>query len=60
MSKADGDNIISDYNGIYQAAVASLRQGNSTKNSIKIQNDFYFSSFHPVNDYSLQVYIVCN
>jgi len=59
MGKADDDDIISDYNGIYQAAVASLQQG-SSKNSIKIQDDFYFSSFHPINDYSLQVYIVCN
>ncbi|EZA56834.1 putative methyltransferase TARBP1 [Ooceraea biroi] len=54
LIKADGDHIISEYNGIYQAAVASLQQGSLTKNSIRIQDDFYFSSFHAINNYSLQ------
>lgn len=58
MKKVYNDDSISEYKGIYQAAVASLQQDSLTKNSIKIQDDFYFSSFHPINDYSLQVYII--
>lgn len=51
----DGDSI-SNYNGIYQAAVASLQQTSSTNNSMKIQDNFYFSVFDPIDDYSLEVY----
>ncbi|XP_029666388.1 uncharacterized protein LOC115237466 [Formica exsecta] len=54
MKKANDDDSISKYKGIYQAAVANLQQSSLTKNSTKIQDDFYFSSFHPINDYSLQ------
>lgn len=58
MKKVYDDDSISEYKGIYQAAVANLQQDSLTKNSVKIQDDFYFSSFHPINDYSLQVYII--
>lgn len=58
MKQADDSDSISDYNGIYQASVASLQQASSTKNSTRIQDDFYFSGFHPIDDYSLEVYIV--
>lgn len=58
MKKANDDDSISKYKGIYQAAVANLQQDSLTKNSTKIQDDFYFSSFHPINDYSLQVYTI--
>ncbi|XP_070154969.1 probable methyltransferase TARBP1 [Polyergus mexicanus] len=54
MKKANDDDSISKYKGIYQAAMANLQQDSLTKNSIKIQDDFYFSSFNPINDYSLQ------
>ncbi|KYN44609.1 putative methyltransferase TARBP1 [Trachymyrmex septentrionalis] len=49
-----GDNNISEYRGIYQAAVIGLQQESLTKNSSRIQDDFYFSNFHPFNDYCLQ------
>jgi len=52
-----GDNSISDYKGIYQAAVIGLQQESLTKNSFRIQDDFYFSNFHPFNDYCLQVHV---
>jgi len=57
MKKVNDDSI-SEYKGIYQAAVINLQDSSLTKNSTRIQDDFYFSSFHPINDYSLQVYIV--
>lgn len=57
MKKTHGDDSIAEYKGIYQAATVNLQQGLLTKNSVKIQDDFYFSRFHPINDYSLQVYI---
>ncbi|TGZ50372.1 hypothetical protein DBV15_11457, partial [Temnothorax longispinosus] len=49
-----GDRNLPDYKGIYQAAVIGLQQESLTKNSFRIQDDFYFSKFHPINDYSLQ------
>ncbi|XP_070524773.1 probable methyltransferase TARBP1 isoform X2 [Cardiocondyla obscurior] len=54
MKTTYGDDSISEYKGIYQAAVIVLQQEVLTKNSIKIQDDFYFSQFHPILDYSLQ------
>ncbi|KAL6428156.1 hypothetical protein ACFW04_008484 [Cataglyphis niger] len=54
MKKVYDDDSISEYKGIYQAVMANLQQDSLTKNSVKIQDDFYFSSFHPINDYSLQ------
>jgi len=51
MKVTYGDNSISEYRGIYQA-VMSLQQENSSR----IQDDFYFTNFHPFNDYCLQVY----
>lgn len=58
MKKVNEDDSILEYKGIYQAAIINLRQDSLTKNSTRIQDDFYFSSFHPINDYSLQVYTV--
>ncbi|XP_011858439.1 PREDICTED: uncharacterized protein LOC105555992 isoform X2 [Vollenhovia emeryi] len=49
-----GGDSISEYKGIYQAAVVGLQQESLTKNSFRIQDDFYFFKFHPINDYSLQ------
>ncbi|XP_046830389.1 probable methyltransferase TARBP1 isoform X1 [Vespa crabro] len=48
------DDIILEYAGLYNAALKSLQQGNLMKNSLKVQDDFYFSVFHPIEDYSLQ------
>lgn len=56
MKATYGDDSISEYKGIYQAAVISLQQESLTKNSSRIQDDFYFSNFHPINDYNLQVH----
>lgn len=55
MKATYGDDSISEYKGIYQAAVIGLQQESLTKNSFRIEDDFYFSKFHPINDYSLQV-----
>jgi len=55
MKVTYGDNSISEYRGIYQA-IMTLQQENLTKNSSRIQDDFYFTNFHPFNDYCLQVY----
>ncbi|KAK2576673.1 hypothetical protein KPH14_005334 [Odynerus spinipes] len=46
--------IVSEYMRLYNAALKSLQQGSLVKNSIKVQDDFYFSAFHPIDDYSLQ------
>ncbi|XP_039313554.1 uncharacterized protein LOC105193761 isoform X2 [Solenopsis invicta] len=54
MEKTFGDNSILEYKAVYQAAVIGLLQECSTKNSFKIQDDFYFSNFHPFEDYSLE------
>ncbi|KAI4503013.1 hypothetical protein M0802_002057 [Mischocyttarus mexicanus] len=48
------DNILSEYSGAYNAAVRSLQQGKLMEGSLQLQNDFYFSAFHPIDDYSLQ------
>nr|XP_034196392.1 uncharacterized protein LOC117611961 isoform X2 [Osmia lignaria] len=45
---------IVQYKGLYDAAIASLKYGNLAINSSKIQDDFYFSVFHAVHDFSLQ------
>ncbi|XP_036151331.1 uncharacterized protein LOC105836856 isoform X2 [Monomorium pharaonis] len=56
MEKAFGDNSTIEYKGIYQAAVTGLLQQECpTKNSSKIRDDFYFSNFHPFEDYSLEM-----
>lgn len=55
MKATYDDDSISEYKGIYQAAVIGLQEENLMKNSFRIQDDFYFSKFHPINDYSLQV-----
>lgn len=34
----------------------SLRQGNLMKNSLKLLDDFYFSTFDPIKDYDFQVF----
>ncbi|XP_020300131.1 uncharacterized protein LOC109863885 isoform X2 [Pseudomyrmex gracilis] len=54
IKKTNGNDSILEYKGIYQAAVANLQQESTTKNSARIQDDFYFSNFHPMKDYSLQ------
>ncbi|XP_018397666.1 PREDICTED: probable methyltransferase TARBP1 [Cyphomyrmex costatus] len=54
MKATYGDNSIPEYRGIYQAAVIGLQQESLIKNSSSIQDDFYFSHFHPFNDYCLQ------
>lgn len=57
MKAMYGDDSVSEYKGIYQAAMTGLQQESLTKNSFRIQDDFYFSKFHPIEDYNLQVYI---
>ncbi|KAL6253777.1 hypothetical protein P5V15_015581 [Pogonomyrmex californicus] len=53
MKSTYGDESVSKFKCIYQTAVTSLYM-NSTESSNKVQDDFYFSHFHPINDYSLQ------
>lgn len=33
----------------------SMEHGNAVKNAQKLQQDFYFSAFHPVEHYTLEV-----
>ncbi|XP_046740839.1 uncharacterized protein LOC124408147 [Diprion similis] len=42
------------YNKFYIAVLKSLQLGNLLKNSAKLQDDFYFTVFNPIDDYSLQ------
>ncbi|XP_011636209.1 probable methyltransferase TARBP1 [Pogonomyrmex barbatus] len=53
MKSIYGDKSVSKYKYIYQIAVTSLHR-NSIESSIRIQDDFYLSHFHPINYYSLQ------
>ncbi|KAL6253773.1 hypothetical protein P5V15_015577 [Pogonomyrmex californicus] len=54
LMKSYNDENASKYERVYQMAVAGLQQESSMISSVKIQDDFYFSHFHPINDYSLQ------
>ncbi|XP_015174390.1 PREDICTED: uncharacterized protein LOC107065317 [Polistes dominula] len=58
LSKSSNfDNIVSEYSGIYNATVKHLQEGKSMKDlekCVEIQDAFYFSAFHPEDDYSLQ------
>ncbi|KAL6253769.1 hypothetical protein P5V15_012171 [Pogonomyrmex californicus] len=54
LMKSYNDENASKYKRVYQMAVAGLQQESSMISSVKIQDDFYFSHFHPINDYSLQ------
>lgn len=38
----------------------SLNQGNAVRNADKLKNDFYFTTFHPVQHYSFQVRLCCH
>ncbi|XP_043277155.1 uncharacterized protein [Venturia canescens] len=42
------------YKIIFKAVQESLRHGNLTKNSPKVMDDFYFTEFHPNEDYNLE------
>ncbi|KAL6253780.1 hypothetical protein P5V15_015584 [Pogonomyrmex californicus] len=53
MKSIYGDKSVSKYKYIYQIAVTSLHR-NSIESSIRIQDDFYLSHFHPINHYSMQ------
>ncbi|KOC69711.1 putative methyltransferase TARBP1 [Habropoda laboriosa] len=53
LERLNCDYVTLEYKGLYDAAVTSLKDG-LVKNSNRIQNDFYFSTFHPLQDYSLQ------
>lgn len=47
--------ITEGYRKLYVSLTKSLKLGNLMKNSIKLQDDFYFTVFDPIDDYSLQV-----
>lgn len=46
--------ITEKYSDFYAALSKSLKHGNLMKNSIKLRDDFYFTVFNPIDDYSLQ------
>ncbi|XP_076632949.1 tRNA (guanosine(18)-2'-O)-methyltransferase TARBP1 isoform X1 [Colletes latitarsis] len=54
LEKLNCDRIVWEYKGLYNTVIESLKDGNLMKNSSKIQDDFYLSVFHPMQDYSLQ------
>lgn len=54
LEQLNSDHVILQYEGLYNAAITSLKDG-LIRNSSKIENDFYLSTFHPILDYTLQV-----
>ncbi|XP_065209528.1 probable methyltransferase TARBP1 [Planococcus citri] len=46
--------ISKNYDIIRRSLENSLKTGNAVKNSVKLQNDFYFSYFHPMDHFSLE------
>lgn len=54
LEQLNSDHVILQYKGLYNAAITSLKDG-LIRNSSKIENDFYLSTFHPILDYTLQV-----
>lgn len=54
LEQLNPDHVILQYEGLYNAAITSLKDG-LIRNSSKIENDFYLSTFHPILDYTLQV-----
>nr|XP_031838654.1 uncharacterized protein LOC116429639 [Nomia melanderi] len=48
------DNITNEYRGLYKAIVEHFKDENAIKSLTKIQDDFYLSTFHASDDYSLQ------
>ncbi|XP_076301824.1 tRNA (guanosine(18)-2'-O)-methyltransferase TARBP1 isoform X2 [Lasioglossum baleicum] len=55
LKNSEHDNFTNEYRGLYNAIVNSLNDENTMKSFIKIQEDFYLSTFHALNDYNLQV-----
>ncbi|XP_012146742.2 tRNA (guanosine(18)-2'-O)-methyltransferase TARBP1 isoform X1 [Megachile rotundata] len=54
LEQFDCNDITSQYKGLYDATITSLKGGNLMKNSNRIQDDFYLSIFHAIHDFSLQ------
>ncbi|XP_054004821.1 uncharacterized protein LOC128890398 isoform X1 [Hylaeus anthracinus] len=48
------NHLTKEYKGLYNGAIEGIKDGNLMKNSCKIQDDFYLSTFHAIQDYSLQ------
>jgi hypothetical protein len=49
------DRVAEKYAIVEASLKTSMEQGNAVKNTQKLQEDFYFSAFHPVEHYSLEV-----
>ena len=49
----------SEFAHFYKATLESLRCGNFKKNPIKIDEDFFYAAFDPIQHYTLEV-ITCN
>ncbi|XP_015607513.1 probable methyltransferase TARBP1 isoform X2 [Cephus cinctus] len=49
-----GPNTPAKFEGLQDAVIKSLQYGNMMKNSGQLQQDFYFTIFHPMDDYSLE------
>lgn len=43
------------YEAIQKSLTKSLSQGNAVRNAEKLKNDFYFTVFHPIRNFSLEV-----
>lgn len=43
------------YEAIQKSLTKSLSQGNAVRNAEKLKNDFYFTVFHPIHNFSLEV-----
>lgn len=57
LEELNSDHVTLQYKELYNATIASLKDG-LARNSSKIQDDFYFSTFHPILDYTLQVILL--
>ncbi|XP_076647010.1 tRNA (guanosine(18)-2'-O)-methyltransferase TARBP1 [Halictus rubicundus] len=47
-------NLTNEYRGLYKAIMESLKDENTMESFTRIKDDFYLSTFHALNDYSLQ------
>jgi hypothetical protein len=49
------DRVAEKYAIVESSLQTSVEHGNAVKNAQKLQEDFYFSAFHPVEHYTLEV-----
>ena len=49
------DRVAEKYAIMGSSLQTNMEHGNAVKNAQKLQEDFYFSAFHPVEHYTLEV-----